>query len=237
MNLMRQTFRFVVALVLGLGLLAWLASIIVQRTTRDWFQKDTILRAQLVINGARQALSEHWSKKHRKDLQNTLVEITRDERIMAAAACGADLTLLASTADFPPEFSCRQVGHHVRATSDASLETWSAWHQSTSLPGGSVLVSAIPIQDSGQPLGFVVLVHDLSYAERREARTQQFLVIAFVILAVAASAVTIFTERVSWRGWIEEIRRLARGVALRGPEFEPILGDVRELVDRVMVEK
>jgi len=237
MNLMRQTFRFVVALVLGLGLLAWLASIIVQRTTRNWFQKDTILRAQLVINGARQALSEHWSKKHRKDLQNTLVEITRDERIMAAAACGADLTLLASTADFPPEFSCRQVGHHVRATSDASLETWSAWHQSTSLPGGSVLVSAIPIQDSGQPLGFVVLVHDLSYAERREARTQQFLVIAFVILAVAASAVTIFTERVSWRGWSEEIRRLARGEALRRPEFQPILRDVRELVDRVMVEK
>src|SRR5207244_11915567 len=169
--------------------------IIVQRTTRNWFEKDTILRAQLVVNGARQALSERWSKKQRKDLQNTLAEITRDERIMAAAACGADLTLLVSTADFPPEFSCRQVGHHVRATPDAPIETWSSWHQATSLPGGSVLVSAIPIQDSGQPLGFIVLVHDLSYAERREARTQQFLLMAFAILAVAASAGTILAER------------------------------------------
>ena len=237
MNLMRQTFRFVAALVFCLGLLAWLASLIVQKTTRSWFEKDTILRAQLVVNGARQALSEHWSKKQRKDLRDTLVEITRDERIMAAAACGADLALLASTADFPPEFSCRQVGHHVRATPDAPMETWLSWHQSTSLPGGSVLVSAIPIQESGQPLGFVVLVHDLSYAERREARTQQFLLIAFVILAVTASAVTIFTERVSWRGWSAEIRRLARGGALRRPEFQPILRDVRELVDRIMIEK
>ena len=237
MNLMRQTFRFVVALVLGLGLLAWIASIIVQRTTRNWFEKDTTLRAQLVVNGARQALSERWSKKQRKDLQNTLAEITRDERIMATAACDADLALLASTPEFPPEFSCRQVGHHVRATSDAPMEDWFSWHQSTSLPGGSVLVSAIPIQDGGRPVGFVVLVHDLSYAERREARTQQFLLMAFVILAIAASAVTIFTERVSWRGWSEEIRRLARGEALRRPEFRPIVRDVRELVDRIMVEK
>src|SRR5207244_9371293 len=123
------------------------------------------------------------------------------------------------------------------ATPDAPIETWSSWHQATSLPGGSVLVSAIPIQDSGQPLGFIVLVHDLSYAERREARTQQFLLMAFAILAVAASAVTILAERVSWRGWSEEIRRLARGEALRHPEFQPILRDVRDLVDRLMVEK
>ena len=98
---MRRAFQFVVALILGLGLLTWVASIIVNETTRGWFEKDLSLRAQLVVSGARQALISHWRKEQRADLRDLLVEITHDERIMAAAACTADLTLLTRTPDYP----------------------------------------------------------------------------------------------------------------------------------------
>jgi len=234
---MRQAFRFVVALVLGLALLTWITSILVQRTTRSWAVNDVHLRAQLVVSGARQALTDHWHKDQAKELRNTLTEIARDERIMAVAACNADASLLASTKDFPAKFSCTQVADHVRPRADAPRESWSAWHQSDSLPGGSVHVSAIPVFDGEQALGFVVLVHDLSYAEHREARTQRFVILAFAFLAVAASAVTLLAGRLSWRSWSEELRRLARGEAPKQAEFRPILRDVRELVDRIMVER
>jgi len=234
---MRQAIRFVVGLVLGLALLTWITSVLVQRTTRNWFERDTSLRALLVVSGARQALSSHWREGQSRELRSILTEITRDERIMAASACNADSSLLASTADFPPKFSCRELAKHVRSSPDASIESWSAWHQPDSLPGGSVLVSAIPVLDGEQPLGFVVLVHDLSYAERREARTRQFVLIAFGFLAVAASVITLLVARLSWRSWSDEIHRLARGEAPKQPEFRPILRDVRELVDRIMVEK
>ena len=234
---MRQTLRFVAGLVSGLALLTWITSFIVQRTTRNWFQKDVILRAQLVVSGARQALSFHWSKQDRRELLAMLVEITHDERILSAAACTADLNLLTSTAGFPKEFSCALVGPHLRPATDSPLNEWSSWHQSDSLPGGSVLVSAIPVHDGERPLGFVVLVQDLSYAERREAKTKEFVLLAFGFLAVAAAGITILVARLSWRRWSDEIRRLARGEALQRPEFRPILRDVRELVDRIMVEK
>jgi hypothetical protein len=117
---MRQTLRFVIGLVLGLALLSWITSLIVQPTTRSWFQKDVTLRAQLVINGARQALSLHWNQEVRKDLHAMLAEITREERILSAAACTIDLTMLASTPGIPKEFSCEQVGMHVRQTGDAA---------------------------------------------------------------------------------------------------------------------
>ena len=107
---MRRAVRFVIALVVALGLVAWVGSAIVHRTTRAWFEKDVNLRAQLVVSGARQALIAHWHKEQRSELQGLLAEMTHDERIMAAAACAADLTLLTRTKDYPTQFGCADLG-------------------------------------------------------------------------------------------------------------------------------
>jgi trehalose 6-phosphate synthase len=234
---MRQTVKFLIGLVLSLGFLTWGTAVLVHRTTRRWFEDDIRLRSELVVRGAQDAFSAHWNKEDRRELERMLAEITRDQRIMAAAACNPDLTLLASTRGFPTKFSCKAVGPHVMFSDDTSAGTWSPWHETTSLPGGSVLISGIPVETGGQPIGFVILVHDLSYAERRESRTQRFVLLGFGFLALAASAATIIVGRFSWRGWSEEIHRLARGEAPKRPEFQPILRDVRDLVDRIMVER
>ena len=234
---MRQTIKFLIGLVLSLALLTLATAAIVQRTTRRWFENDVRLRAELVVNGARDTLSAHWNDSDHKELDRTLAGITRDERIMAAAACNANLTLLTSTPGFPPSFSCKEVGPHVEPSEDGPAALWTPWHSAASLPGGRVLVSAIPVEDGGQTLGFVILIHDLNFAELREARSQRFVLIAFGILALVASAVTVLVARFTWRGWREEIHRLARGEAPKRPEFQPILRDVRDMVDRIMVER
>ncbi len=233
---MPRAVRFVVALVLALAVLTWFASVTVNKTTRAWFEKDVSLRAELAVNGARQALIAHWREEQRKALRGLLTEITHDERIMAAAACGPDLALLASTVDFPARFRCRELGAHVRPAVDSPPATWAAWKTVASLPGGRVHVSAIPVLDQEQALGFVVLVHDLSYVERRGAKARQFLLLAFGVLAVAASVVTVVAARLAWRGWTNELRRLLKGGRQR-PEFQPLLRDVRELVERISAEK
>ncbi|MBZ5662147.1 MAG: trehalose-6-phosphate synthase [Acidobacteriia bacterium] len=234
---MRQTFKFLVGLVVSLGILTLATSAVVQRTTRRWFEGEVRLRAELVVSGARETLAAHWNDADHKDLDRTLAGITRDQRIMAAAGCNADLALLTSTPSFPPSFSCTQTGPHVMPPLNTPGQPWSVWHQSASLPGGPVLVSSIPIENEGRTLGFVMLVQDLSFAELREARTQRFVLIAFGILALVASAVTVLVARFTWRGWRREINRLARGEAPQRPEFQPIVRDVRDLVERIMVER
>jgi trehalose 6-phosphate synthase len=104
------------------------------------------------------------------------------------------------------------------------------------LPGGNVHVSAVPVLEGGKALGFVVLLHDLNFVERREASTREFLLMAFGFLALSASAVTIIAARLAWRGWMSELRTILRGDTAR-PEFQPILRDVRELVDRIVADK
>ena len=103
---MRHSLRVVVALVAGLALLAWGASVLVTRTTRAWFERDMVLRAQLAVSGGREALVAHWSPGHEAELGKVLVGMTRDERVLGAAACGADLQLRAKTIDYPPSLLC-----------------------------------------------------------------------------------------------------------------------------------
>jgi trehalose 6-phosphate synthase len=233
---LRRALQFAVVLVIGLAVVTWAASVMVHATTRGWFERDVTLRAQLAVNGARQALISHWHKDERNDLRDLLAEITHDERIMAAAACSADSTLLTRTEDYPAELDCRDLGERVRSAGEETASGWGLWKRVLSLSGGRVHVSAIPVFDAGRPLGFVVLVHDLSFVERREAKTQLFLLLAFGFLAAAASTVTIIAARISWRGWSRELRAFLQGRTQR-PEFQPILRDVRDLVERLVAEK
>ena len=231
---MRPPIRFVLALVAGLALLTWLGSVLVQQTTREWFERDVRLRSELAVSSARQALLAHWRKAESRELRNLLVEMMRDERIMAATACAADLTVLAKTPDFPSDFSCRKVGTRIRPEPKSPPTSWSTWHTVASLPAGSVYLSAIPVIEADTALGFVILVHDMSFVGRREDETRYFLWLAFGILGLSAAVITLVAARLYWHGWSTALRLLLRGDGIERPEFNPILRDVRELYDRIL---
>ncbi len=233
---MPRAIRFVGALVAGLALMTWLASVVVHRTTRSWFERDIQLRASLAISGGHEALVAHWSAASRARLREVLSALAHDERIMGACACANDLTELAATLDFPKDLSCRRVSSEMRQADPAPAPDRPPWSSVVALPGGNVHVTAVPVADAAVPLGFVVLVHDLSFVDRREATTRKFLLLAFGILTLAASVTTLVWARLSWRDWSAELRRLLQGERPR-PEFVPFLRDVRELVERLATER
>jgi trehalose 6-phosphate synthase len=101
---------------------------------------------------------------------------------------------------------------------DAPASTWTRWHSVVEIEGGPVHVSALPLIDEGQPLGFVMLLHDFGFAERRESQIQRLLVGTFAVLALAASVLTVVIRRASWRGWTSELRRVLHG-GCRSPSF------------------
>ncbi|HEY7820461.1 MAG TPA: trehalose-6-phosphate synthase, partial [Vicinamibacteria bacterium] len=71
---------------------------------------------------------------------------------------------------------------------------------------------------------------------RRDATTLRFLLLVFGFLAVCAAIVTVLAARLSWRGWSAELRGSLRS-GIHRPEFQPILRDVRDLVDRIVAER
>jgi trehalose 6-phosphate synthase len=234
---MTRVAQFILISIVGLALLTWVASDMVEATSRAWFQRDIDLRAHLVLTGATPALADAWDNP--KSLQGQLAELARDELVMGAAACDTDLQARSSTPGFPVEFSCPAVGSRVRAASSKGEgdQEFHSWSTVASLPTGPVLVSAMPVSFQGQVLGFAILVHDLSYIERRVNTAETFFIVIFCILAVLGLGLTWFAVRRARDEWSLELRGLLRGRGKQRQEFQPILSDMRELIGRMSNER
>jgi trehalose 6-phosphate synthase len=226
---MRQRLAYAVTLLGLLGGLAWAASAALEELGRRWFEKDTDLRAQLAVNG-RETLAAYFVSGDADRMRRALLALARDERILAAAACGPDGHELASTPEFPAVARCPTV--RARLGADGS---WRHWSETFALPSGRVHVSGNPVEGEAGVVGFIVLVHDMSWADRRKAAAQWVVIATLLLLALAASGLTVLTTQVAWRRWTSEVRQLLRGSTPRR-EFDPLLVDIRDMVTRLTQE-
>ena len=230
--------RFIVALLIALALLTWAVSGVVQTTTHEWFERDVSARVRLVLASATQSMADTWYDP--EGLQKQLGAIDHDQRVIGVAACNTDLTTRSMTPDLPEEFRCPEVGSRVRTAGNGAGEAspgFRQWSTIATLPTGRVLVTAMPIVSQGQVLGFAILVHDLSYIAQREARAQTFLLVVFGILAVLSFGIPLLVARNVRHDWSTELRKLLHGGGKQRREFQPILGDMRELIARMADER
>ncbi|MEW5739951.1 MAG: trehalose-6-phosphate synthase [Myxococcota bacterium] len=222
---MRRAVRFVLVLLGVLGLVTVAAWAVLARTTRAWWESDLALRSKLVVNSARVGLLRGWPED-RSNVGDALEDITRDSRILGAAACRANGELLAATAQYPLEFTCAAVAQQAHADGRGFVVS----------PEDSTLhLTVTPLEGPAGVLGSVVLVHDLAYADHRDAATRKVLFGGFFVLALAAAVATLLAARFAWRGWTLELQRALLGEPSR--EFQPLVRDVRSLVDRLTRER
>lgn len=235
---MRITIRFLLVLLVALSLLAGIAWVAVTRTTRAWFEKDVALRAELAVSGARRALIESIERHDVDHVTALLSDITRDERLLAAALCSPELAPVAQTQQLPDTATCEAIGGLIRTELERPPETWKTLRVVEDARGVEFHIGAFALEKSAEVVGFLVLVHDLSFAARRERMTQGFLLVVFVTLAGLASAVTLVSARLLWRRWSSQLHRMALGESeARRPEFMPLIKDLRALLDRLAQEE
>ena len=232
---MRWPVRLTAGLVITLGLLTWGASLVTRSVMQAWFERDLSLRAELAVNGARLALVNAWTGAPVPALRNLLTDIARDERVLGVAACRAsDFTLIAATPGFPSAFACDRFGLLVKPEGqDGDWQTWTGIDNS--VLGGTVHITAAPIRSSSDVLGYLIMVHDLGFVSRRQAQVEQLLLMAFGVLAVVASVVTLVANRVAWGRWTRDLRLSLGGTEV--PEFRFIMRDVRALADRIAADR
>ena len=230
---MKRIVQFVFALIVILAIFATCGGYFIQTTTQHWFLRDISLRAELVVNGARHALAGYLDKNDHIGLERILNEITRDERILSAAACSSKHESLASTASFSEKFSCSALASKIIIADSAG----EIFQETSNLSSGSVYVSVLPVKDDQGIRGYVILVHDLSYAEKRAQQTQTILFAVVFIFGVVASALTLVLARVAWRRWIQEARSALRGEIKNNRHFAPLLSDISAMAEKLVSER
>jgi trehalose 6-phosphate synthase len=234
----RTLLRWGLPLFAVLGGLAWGASALVHSTTRSWFERDVSMRARLAVSGARDALADHLRSNDRRKLRLVLTDLTRDDRIMASAACTLGMRTVVQVGAALEGLSCEALAE--KATSDERGTEWVA-----EVTGGLVHVAVLPVFDEGGAAGHAMVVHDLSFLARREASVRRFTLGAFGFVALLASVLTVVVRRASWRSWTEELRRMLPLPGLGAPrraararkEFRPLLADVHQLVSDLAAEQ
>lgn len=230
---MKNIFKFIVIVAIGLVTVTVAGSIIVHRTSHAWFAKDITLRSSLAAKGARHSIVNYWTSNNRIALKELLSEISHDERILGAAACGTERLPFAATDDFPLALDCRQLlaDHDYNNLNEDGV----GFRLATSR--GAVFINLILINNNAIPLGFIAFIHDLSYAENRESQTQNALILTALILGVSVCIITIFATRVAWKNWSREVRAALRGELPNSGDFSLILSDVRALTEKLVAER
>ena len=227
---MARSARFLLVLVVGLAALTGVGYALLTGMMRTWSEDDLALRSRLAVAAANVSFDGQWPDG-RPRIKDALTRITRDERIMGAAACSPRGELLAQTDAYPTEFSCRSLLTRMRAEAPGAP----SWSMTPELPSGRVHVTVTSLENENQPVGSVVLVHDQRYLGDREATTRNFLLLSFFVLACGAALITVIAARFAWMDWTEGLRKALSGDA-KGA-FQPLMRDVRALAERLAQER
>lgn len=95
---------------------------------------------------------------------------------------------------------------------------------------------APPPTTAAQPQVLVarlVLLHDLSFIERRSQDTRRYLIGLIAALGLVIAFITVVVAQLSWRGWVNGVRAILRGEGLvsplmpTSPELAPFADDLR----------
>ncbi|HJQ12022.1 MAG TPA: trehalose-6-phosphate synthase [Gemmatimonadaceae bacterium] len=223
---MRLSLRFIIPLVLVLTALAYSVMPLVDRLTLRWSVRDLTLRANLVANSIEAPLESFVLANDSTAIQRFFAGITRDERLFAIGFCPAGGARPIATPTLPREVRCSNLDSLARPENQIL-------QQAT----GALLVSVVDVGPEALPLGKLVVLHDMSFVQRRSDETKRYLFYFFIGLGVVVSLITVVVAQLSWRGWVHGIQALMRGEGLLRPaqpakegELQPIADDLRALI-------
>ena len=216
--------RFVLPVAFASCVVAYFGLPYIERLLAEWFRSDVELRAQLVMHSMEEPITDLVEKGNESRLRAYLAKTAADERLLAILVCRPNGSTIFRSERTPASISC-----------DATDGPKPAASHVVQLPSGSVQVSRFDF-DSAQPMPFrVLMLHDLSFVDRRQ-RTARDFVLVFVGISVLLLALLIVL--VAWlqlRRWVEVLIGDIRGKRYlddaESPRASmPILSQVRKVL-------
>ena len=230
---MPLSLRFVVPLALALAAIAYAVVPLVDRLTFQWFVRDLDMRGQLIAQTAQDPLVEllKSGRGARERVLRYFDRIAEGQRVFALGFCDPNGKLLYATRVFPEAVRCTRADRQPR---NFVLE----------LADGALHVSANPIAAEGQGLGELMIVHDMSFAQRRSEDTRKYVLWLFAAIAAVVALITVVIAEISWRGWVAGIKAVLSGDYLlrspssrTAPELRPFARDLQVLVNDLESER
>lgn len=220
---MSLLLRFAVPLLAVLALMAAALTPLVDDLVGRWFQHDLEIRSRLIFNSVEDSLPGLLHNPARHEMTLLFDRIAEDERVLAIGWCSTSGQLETTSKAWPKALGC------LPAKSAAPL------FKTEHLGNGGVLYAGFPVVTARGETGQMVILHDLSFVERRSLDARLYLWALLAVLGAAAAAVTVLTAQLTLRGWVQSVRS-----ALNAPagarrfsgdsQIAPVISEVRQLL-------
>lgn len=230
---MRLSLRFIFPLAIVLVLIAYSVAPLIDALTLKWFTRDLDIRAKLISNTMQEPFLDSFKQGSKVKIIGLFNHVTQDERLYAVGFCDTKNILTYSTNTFPSKIECFNLNNQ-------SFEK----NMILNMPQGPLHIVGTPVTENGQTIGTLVLVHDMSFIQKRSNDTKRYLFYFFSVLAAVISLVTVVVAQLSWRGWVAGVRSLLKGEGLFKanpkftiPELRPLAKDLRTLVRNLETDR
>jgi len=257
---LRLQLRFLLPLACTLIAAAYLAVPLMDQVTLRWFSRDLNSRGTLVANALSDSIADAVVSGKSARLQPLFDRAAQDERLFALGLCSLEGKLLQSTDRFPDSLSCARATEIAREAEPrlalaggdvhVGVQDIMGSHPVEPAPPGvpdepaaagwtiDPASAPAPAPEAVEPgprvvLARLVLLHDLSFIERRSQDTRRYLIGLIAALGLAMALITVVVAQLSWRGWVNGVRALLRGEGLlspmmpSAPELAPFAADLR----------
>ncbi|MGH8618151.1 MAG: alpha,alpha-trehalose-phosphate synthase (UDP-forming) [Burkholderiales bacterium] len=212
---MRLSLRFIVPLALVLAVMAYAVTPLVDQLTLRWFVRDLDIRSTLITSTVQEQLYASVQAGRGSEVKRFLATLTQDERLYAAAFCDPSGKLVYRSVAFPDGLACAD-------HSEGATASWIAH-----LKRGPVHVGDVQVKNENQVFGSLILVHDMSFVQRRSEDTKRYLFYLFAGIAAVVSIVTVAVAELSFRGWMQGLKKLISTAQFRRPSDAPELRELR----------
>ena len=253
---LRLQLRFLLPLAVTLAVAAYLAVPLMDRITLRWFSRDLNSRSALMANTLSDSIITSLRTGQTARLRPLFERAAQDERLFALGLCSPDGLLLQATERFPDELTCTRaidrsaakeprlalIGGAVHVGVQPIMDNQGATANDVPVtePAGARRAAAAGPPASAAAEGAeptlrarLVLLHDLSFIERRSQDTRRYLVGLIAALGLVIALITMIVAQITWRGWVNGVRAIMRGEGLLSPivaappELAPFAADLR----------
>ncbi|HYH17166.1 MAG TPA: trehalose-6-phosphate synthase [Azospirillum sp.] len=231
---MNMLVRFALPLLVVLGIMGFALSPVVGHLVGRWFQHDVELRLNLIFNAVQDSLNAMVRAGAEREIDTLFQRIAADERVLALGLCAPNGTLSRASAGWPIQVGCPAVPAGAAAPRKPAFRV-------DPLAGGALLVATFPLAapaPAGQrdELGSLIILHDVSFIERRSADTQLYLAAALALLGIVSAGVTVLVARLTLRRWLRSVRQSLNPALTAGarsdtvPEMRPVVAEIRQML-------
>jgi len=219
-------WRFALPVLAALSIGAYFAVPYVERMLTEWFRSDVEMRARVVMNTMGETLPTLLDRSELPRLRRYLSTVTEDERLLAVLACRPNGQVIYQTDRTPSQVSCA-----LAALPDEPAS------RVMRTPQGSVHLARFELTAADSQPAVVMLVHDLSFVDRRHTKARDYLIAFGVMSALVLALLSVAAAWLLLRRWgtllVRDIQTRRFLDDAESHSSVPILSQVRKVLREI----